>query len=864
MKRKIVNKKLAQELVDAGVLEAEQIRNPTYYRHQVLEYARAQQKFAATPGGKLKAPKWARRMGSTMDINANLLEAEFDWLNKAFMDIQIAKSIDWIKDSDHNIVGRLKQEARDQNKAGMDDALAAANDVLADKASSQKDVEAAAALVDGWKGANQRLGMGFSGLKAVIKSGVLKIPHHLQGAADGIENGPGSGDPPFALLNWILDNSLEGSIEAATIYKGIGLRNQIMRAALGKAFVDPSDANALVKRLAPEGYATWQPEEGKLLFTAKTLPEHAIDGMIDELKNAPPQGVDRDAWVARLEKAKSTLVVGGERYTMILPQEVADTLNQLRRPGEQSLMRWMVEKPVRSWKLWMLINPRRWAKYNINNMVGDLDAIIAGNPKLLRRVPEAAKELFSVMAKGGKPSARYEQAIERGVFDSGISVQEIPDIHAFSAFARFGDESTLAKASRLTLGKAWNALQGSTQWRENVFRYAAYLDYVDRIEAGEAQRSIGYGASLRDMVDAVEDKQDKAALLARDLLGDYGAISHFGGGLRNTVIPFWSWMEMNTKRYKRLLANAFDEGFTQGLRAGSIVGAGRGVALSVQMAMIYGMIQLWNNLFWPEEDDELGEQQGRQLHIILGKTADGEIVTLRTQGAMSDSLSWLGLGEAANAFKEYERGRGSIGEILVQPVKATTNKLLTSLSPVISVPLESAMGKKLWPDVFNPRPNRDPYRNIAATLSLDNEYDALMDKPSRGYARSWQEAVLYRRDPGEIAYNEARGVAYDWLRRVKGQDGSSDNSSPRSNAARDFRTATKFGDQEAAEKALQEMGNLGVTRGDFNAMIKRAAPLSPIAKKDRRAFIEGLSDKEREAFVRAERWYAETFLPGGG
>jgi hypothetical protein len=113
---------------------------------------------------------------------------------------------------------------------------------------------------------------------------------------------------------------------------------------------------------------------------------------------------------------------------------------------------------------------------------------------------------------------------------------------------------------------AWGALRGGTQWRENVLRYAAYLEYVHRLEAGEDMLKIGYGGSLPKMVDAVNDPRDRAALLARDLLGDYSAVSHAGQEIRRKLIPFWSWMEINTKRYWRLSSNAFAEGTMKGSR----------------------------------------------------------------------------------------------------------------------------------------------------------------------------------------------------------------------------------------------------------------------------------------------------------
>jgi hypothetical protein len=62
----------------------------------VLDYARAQIE-AAQNGGtvmvngkpvRVRTPYWARRKGSQMDINSNLLEAEADWMLKAHTDIQ--------------------------------------------------------------------------------------------------------------------------------------------------------------------------------------------------------------------------------------------------------------------------------------------------------------------------------------------------------------------------------------------------------------------------------------------------------------------------------------------------------------------------------------------------------------------------------------------------------------------------------------------------------------------------------------------------------------------------------------------------------------------------------------------------------
>lgn len=869
MKRKLANRQIAQELVAAGVLEAEQIKNPAYYRHQVLEYARAQANYARTPGQKLKTPKWAKRMGSTLDINANLLEAEFDWLNRAFVDIPVAQTIEWIKNSPHNILEDLRRQAKDSNKDGVAAKLHEAQDTIDDQQSTDDERAQAAVLIDTEKGFRQSIAMGFDIVRQHLKDDEINVPARFQSAADAIESGKGTvGDPPFAFLSWMLDTDQPGAMGAAMVMKAIGQRRSWTKNLLGRDYINDQDAGELVKRLAPEGYRTWQPDEGKLLFTVKTLPEHTIDAMIAQLD--APAGIDPTVFRAALEGARSQLAMGGDRYTMILPEEVADTLSNLRRAENDGLFEHLAREPLRAWKRWVLINPRRFFKYNLNNLTGDLDAVLAGNPQLLKQVGRAGRELADVKLGRAKASDRYNEAVARGVFDSGLSVQEIPDINTLAPFERFAKQpGAINKVTMIPLRKAWNALQGATQWRENVFRYAAYLDYVERLERGDSQSSVGYGASRPNMVDAVPDMKDRAAMLARDLLGDYGAISHYGSWLRETIIPFWSWTEINTRRYWRLSTNAYSQGIGKGLAVGGGMALASGARttawLAIRMAAMYGLFSLWNALFFGDEEDELDDNQKRQMHVILGRNANGDIITLRTQGALSDMLGWFGMADIAKLYKDYELGRTDFTEIPKGIFKSAVNKLASSVSPVISVPIEASTGKKLWPDVFNPRPINDRWRNFLSSFSLENEYDMAMDKPSRGYGRSWQEAFIYRRDPGEIAYNEARGIAYDWLKREKGQEFDGGFTSKRSEATRDYRTALRYGDREAADKALRKMIELGVDARDFQEMVKRAAPLGPISKKDQQAFVSSLTKDEYDTFVRAQRWYEETFLmPRGG
>lgn len=845
-KRKLINREIADEMVSAGVLSREQIRNPAYFRHMVLDYARAEMRLAKGTGQKIKSPYWAKRMGSTLDINAHLLEAEFEWLQKAQVDIATAKMIDWLKKSDHNIREDLRAKAKALNDETLSQIL--------------NENEEAATQAKAFK---KNIAIGMKKVADAVEGDQLGIiPDHLQAAAAKLTGTEGD-ESIFPLLAWMLDNDKPGAIGAAMVLKAAGQRKSWERSLLGSKYIDVSDTPGLVKKLAPDGYSAWQPIEGRHLFTAKTVPEHILEGFVEKLSAPNVSGINADEMHRALTAVRQQLVVGGERYTMVLPKEVADTLNEFGDRRAEGLFSQGVQMLQSGWKRWVLINPRRFLKYNLNNISGDLDALIAGNPGALLKVKIAAKELYAVMRKGEKPSARYGEAVERGVFDSGLSIQEIPDISRLSAFRHLTDDHGSGRPDKFliqTAGNIWRALQGTTQWRENVFRYASYLDYVEKIEAG---KPTGYGASVPKMVDAVKDPKDKAALLARDLIGDYGSISVAGGWLRQHLIPFWSWTEINTKRYWRLTKNASSQGLGKGIATGGLLaissGARTSAALFLRMAIVYGLINLWNNLLFGDEEDDLGEQQQRQMHLILGRYGD-EIVTLRLQGALSDVLGLMGLPDAVAAFKKYLDEQGSMDGVIAEMAKAPVNKVATGVNPFIGVPLEQALGKELWPDIFSPRDIKDRWRHIFSTFSLENEYDFAFAKPSRGYGRSWEESVVYRRDPGEMAYDEAKGIAYDWLARVKGEDSTGSRTSPRSTALREYRQALRFGDERAAEMALAKYESFGGTDRGFAASIKRAHPLGPIAKKDRKVFLESLTPDQYETFADAERWYDETFL----
>jgi predicted transposase YbfD/YdcC len=757
--RKTYIDRITSQLVDKGILTKEQVNNPAYFRHQVLAYARERAAFTQGTGSKLKKPRpgYAKaRHGSLEDINANYIEAEFEFLHRAMIDIKAKETIDKIQ-------------------IGYD-----------------------------------------------IKADVVK--------------------------------------EAAT-------QNQQIRAD-ARRLNKTVDSKDLVKwrDLVPEGYQIWQPEKGNLFFTGKTIGEHAIDGLLDKLYE--PQTVipgfedNKTAIQEAIDSIRNAVIMGGKKQELVLPQEIAKTLDKMRPESEKGIFQHVFGTPLALWKQWVLINPRRVLRYNLNNLSGDLDAIIAGSPAVVKKLPQAISELWGAMRHTTMPSGNYWDALDRGVFGSGLTMQEIPEINKLSQFKDLVKAPNKAFTALTVPMKAWRTLKDYTQFRENWLRYAAYLHYLEQLKLGKSMKEIGYGASSPKVVEAMTDMRDKAAMLARDLVGDYGSISFFGQSIRRYAIPFYSWMEINTKRYINLINNAFGQGIGKGLATTGAIGALTGARLSayllVRMSLMYMLVQLFNNLVHPDEEAELDEAARLRLHLNLGRDENGDVRTLRFQGALSDFLGWFGGEDVASALMAIERGEKTLLDLVKIVAKAPVNKVASGITPLIKTPVELAAGKTFYPDIFNPRSIQDRGRYMARLFSMESEYDQAVGNPTRGYFRNPVNLVVDRRNVGEIAYYRVLDKQREFMDK-KGIEGGSDFSTPKSRLIHQLMLAKKYKDVEAETRIREALTEMGVHYSSINTAIMNAKPLARMSIKDRNKFRADLIPEDRAVLEKATEYWRETY-----
>ncbi|MHB8122580.1 MAG: methyltransferase [Desulfuromonadaceae bacterium] len=828
----------------------------SYYRHQVIEYAKLKGRAMSGTGQKLKTPTGRgflrQRGGSEMDINTNYLQAEYEVMAQMLYDIEVAKTIKAVDDN-YNIQKRLKQEAKDANQRAM-------NKIVARQDEIGQMVEAAL------KSFKIKLGMSFGRLRKHAESGDLWTGDNdeYQGIVDQLRDGYGSDidderNRLFKYLSALLVREDVGSMEAATILKALGQRREFIKETLGKDFKTWED-------IIPDGYTVWQPREGNIFFMSETIPGHLAEKLFtDQIEQL---GISKDD----LNRA---LTIGGRRKEFVVKQEIADTLDNLTKPTADDLLHKIISEPLRAWKVWQLLSPRRWFKYNFRNMSGDAEAVFIGNPRAFAKLPRAARELYDVFAGDKSMTADMQGWFERGGMETLLQVQELGEINNLRMFLKLNEKKgSVAKIPLKAWQVYWKAVRLSTDYREALLRYSSYLSYLQQMEKSGGQPK-NFGASIPEEIMALKDNSDRAFKLSNELLGAYDEISVIGQGLRKYLMPFWSWNEVNFRRTIQLFKNAArDEKLAYAVGRKLIGTAAIRIPFlamkvgkfAIMAFAMWTLLTLWNNMKFPEEEKELPENVKSRPHIVFGRDKDGKILYFDRLGFVQDFLSWFGLDKAPLTAKELINGKITLKEFALESAKAPINKLWQSIGPHIKLPVEEALGAKTFPDVFKPGKIRDRWQYLAESFGLGNEYKQLAGKPvptvegsrGRGYLGSLRDVFTYSADPGQSAYYDVLDEKRRFMKKLNKPEGYS--TSPRSEALYNFKLSIRYKDKEAARKYLLEYAMLGGTVKGLSQSLKTMDPLYGLNDEEKLAFVVSLDQEDRQKMVRALQYYQTVLL----
>gem|GEM_PF-2320521 len=860
----------------------DKLDNEDYYRHQVLEYADVRYRFGT--GRKVRTPSGRsylrKRTGSDKDINTNYVQAEYEVMAGMLHDIEIMKTIHILNKYDYNIIESLKWKATEANRESLIEHFAKVvqqNDPetegmspeelrqLAEKeyrkalnwrqAKGYKELE--------WLAAHDSLPAGDNGEWQDVIDALTKAHAIRQ-----VEPEPETGQKPDASLskdemkrlmqymNWLMKSSAEevaeGKRAASEVFKGMAYKKQYAKTVLGKSLKTWED-------FIPEGYVEWDPKPGTTVYITDSIPERLARQLFE--------GALAEAKITK-EQIRKTMALGRQQKRYVIPEEIAATLDNLSEARPKNAVDDAVRTLMRGWKKWVLASPRRVVKYNTRNLGSDGHIAQVGNSSTFAKAPQAIKELYQVYAADRSMSPEMKGWFERGGMESNLSVQELGDLDKLRPFLHMMEvrekQGILGIPEKLW-SAYWEKVDIATNLREAILRYAAYLDYMEQMKVNPDGKPKNFGASVPEEVMALRDIEDRAFKLSNELLGAYDQVSVLGKWLREHLIPFWSYQEINMRRWKQLILNAARDPDTaskvgkslgiKGARAAFRVGSFVIKALGLQ-----AMLMAYNYLLFRDEEEDLPEHVRDQAHIVLGRKKDGSVMYFDRLGALDDLFEWFGVDEWPSITRQYLNKRitlqQAIGEIAMSAPKSAFNKAVSGLSPIMKTTGEVIFKKSLYPDALQPTPIRDRGLHVAQALDVDKLYREIAGLPSKGYWKSFADIPVYSSDPGETAYFAIRDKSIEYQKKIgKYSAGYSENE--RSYALYNYKVALRYGDKDAATKYL----NLYLAKGGSLKGLKQSLasmhPLGILANADRQGFINQLTPDEHRLFVKAMEYYED-------
>jgi len=468
-----------------------------------------------------------------------------------------------------------------------------------------------------------------------------------------------------------------------------------LREQLGPKYVSPE------KLAQADGYVEWHYKRPNIFYRAHTLTESQIAALVES-------SAEEMGGVLNIPKEmmREALVLG-RRKGMIIPEWLAKQLDDLPVNRRSNYVVRSFTKPfIQLWKRWILrVNPIR---YNARNLLGDSEKIPAsGQEGALIDIPKAVNSLIA------KDDDYFDLMTKHGVIGSTLW-HEMNDVSTIKEFERFKDYSknkTFLQATKKafmlplrTVSKIGSVEQNMTQFREDILRAAVFINNYEKLKSDKKVRH--WAGSISDINEiAKTDKARAAAKISRETLGDYGNFTPFEEDvLRQGLIPFYSWMKINTVFWPRVLKNAAKEGSSGKTATKAVAGGSLAIAgFIVRVGWLYAAAHLWNNR------DEEAEKKEKSLaswlrampHFNLGNK------TVWGRTALSDFFEWVDYEALSGIQRRYDAGFLSKEETAMEASKiiaqAPFNKFAQSMNPFIKGGVTAVTGQSLYPDIFNPR-----------------------------------------------------------------------------------------------------------------------------------------------------------------
>lgn len=603
------------------------------------------------------------------------------------------------------------------------------------------------------------------------------------------------------------------------------------------------------------------------------------------------------------EDLRETLAMGA-RETWILPARVAEALRGIadRASKQDNAIEAAAKFTLGIWKGYKLFMPWNHIRYEFGNIVADTEKILSSSPGTFKQLPAAAKELRAFWT-GGEPSADLRAALKEGVINA-ITAQELDGLvrqKAFEALQTRGEKawdfikrrgsSVAYQPATQLLGLGDFSSPELSALREAVTRYAKFKNDLAAIRAGARPDYAGaYWRNIEAMTESRPGAGDadvrKAAAISKATFGDYGDLSVGGQALRDRLVPFYSWMEINFRYHANLLRNLRDmvrsgeigatQATGQAARTAAVATAGLAArtagGIALRLALPYMAVALWNNSGDRDELEKLlSEEDRRRFHIIVGRDKEGRVQVLYGQTALNDVLKWFSGQKFAQAMGQWFNGKTdfqtAVGTWKDAILPDLANNTVGSVGPAFKIPYALMAKKSTFPDVTDQKtiPAYDMRRNIIGQMTDDFTADAIERTVNKDYygakeVGDWAKQLIMQvrqRDPESWAFYAIKDKANDYLEKRTGTKRDSAMDAPDQQVLRNFRRAIYRGDVDKAVQFYQRLLDYGYTAERFHQSIQSQDPLSALPKENglRQQFVAGLEPDDRAMLDRAYAYY---------
>lgn len=824
-----------------------------YFRHQVLEYVNMKEAYNVINKNKIATNRsfTQQRTGEGKNINTDYLQAEFEVMSFLIHDTNTAKTYHKMM-NEYDMIKSAKENARIHNSSALNKIIQKElSDVALDSHTEaqlklfNRDIAKAYAMLFDWAKAG-KLWLGENGEYAEFVDELARLKEEHDDYVKALREGKilDPSDPDvvekslpiseemfpriFAYLSDALSHGKPGASIGSFLFRTITEKNEFIQNTLGRDYKTWRD-------MVPDGYTIYQLKSGNRFYLADSIPQKIADQLLEDTAKEI---------LINASDLRKIIAMGGKYPEYVIPQELASTIDNLFETLPKSEMAKALKEIQNVWKQWVLTgNPTMVVKYNIRNLLGDIDAAFAVDPGIFQYASRSYKELRNSL-KNDKFTPELKEWLDRGGYQSLLYTQEVEKIGSIPQFSKY-----YGKKDYNVVRQYLNMTRDATNLREAVLRYAAYLRAKELLKSGKMRT---YWASRKEIVESLPTIEDKAYKLSNDALGAYDEITEMGRMLRQYLMPFYSWLEANFKRYYRIFSNIVSKG-----------NRGNKILMALRVLLPTIVLMVWNMQMFPEEEEQLPDGVRERPHIVLGRDKDGQIIYFSRVGSLSDFLEWFGLDTVASDVKALLVDQTmTLPEYVANIAKSPLNKIAGAISPFYKTPFELITRQSLYPDVTEPSGIRDRMDYLAKQLGVQEEYRNLAGLPvKRPYFTNLSRMLVYKADPEESAYYHILDRKEQFLKKIGESSQRGFYYSEKSIALYNAKLAIRYNDKAAFEKFLLRYIELGGTDKGFKQSIAQMSPAYGLSEEEQKAFFEWLPKQDRVKLKMAIDFYKNTILP---